>query len=184
MRNKILLVGASTGGPSLIKEILSSITNLSSTVIIVQHMKEEVLPFFIKDLSESTTVTVESTPLVTSFHTPSIIVCSESSVLKKNNSQFEIETDKVDQHYTPDINKLLNSFVPFSNEFDISVLIMTGIGRDGVDGAKNLKLKGAKVFAQDEKSSPVFGMPKAIFESGIVDEVKTFNEIKEYFRSL
>ena len=184
MKHKILLLGASTGGPSLIKDILSSITSLSSTIIIVQHMKEEVLPFFIKDLSESTNLTVKATPLITSFTNPSIIVCSESSVLKMNNSLFEIVTDKIDQNYTPDINKLLNSFVPFSNEFDISVLIMTGIGRDGVDGAKNLKLKGAKIFAQDEKSSPVFGMPKAIFESGIVDEVKTLDEIKEYVRSL
>ena len=61
---------------------------------------------------------------------------------------------------------------------------MTGIGRDGVDGAKNLKTKGAFIFAQDEKSSPVFGMPKAAIESGIVSEIKTLQEIKECFRGL
>jgi len=64
------------------------------------------------------------------------------------------------------------------------VLIMTGIGSDGVDGATNLKSKGAKVFAQDEKSSPVYGMPKAALERGIVDQVKTLDEMKECFRGL
>lgn len=184
MKHKILLLGASTGGPSQIKEILSQITSLSCTVIIIQHMKEEVLPLFIKDLKESTKVKVHTTPLKLTFSQPSIVVCSESSIINKDGNSFEIITDKVDQHYTPDINKLFNSFVNYADEFDISVIIMTGIGSDGVDGASKLKLKGAKIIAQDEKTSPVYGMPKAAFESGIVDVVKTFDEIKNYFRGL
>jgi len=184
LKKKVLLVGASTGGPSQIKELLSSISSLTCSIIIVQHMKEEVLPFFIKDLQDSLHVKVQTTPLTTSFDEPSIIVCSESSVLKKNFGTFQIVTDKDNQNYTPDINKIFNSFVAHASEFELKVLIMTGIGRDGVDGAKNLKNKGAKIFAQDEKSSPVFGMPKAAIESGIVDEVKSLEQIKECFRGL
>lgn len=184
MRKKILLVGASTGGPSQIKELLSHIESLSCTLVIAQHMREEVLPFFIKDIKESLKIKVHSTPLLVSFNEPSVIICSGSSVLQKRASSFEIVHDTNEQQYTPDINKLFNSFHNFANEFDLQVLIMTGIGRDGVDGAKNLKERGAKVFAQDEKSSPVYGMPKAAYESGIVDKIKTFDEIKECFRSL
>ena len=184
MKHKVLLVGASTGGPTQIKELLSSITSLSCTVVIVQHMREEVLPFFIKDLKDSLKVKVQTTPLVTLFNEPSIIVCSQSSVLNKKNGMYEIVTQKENQNYTPDINKLFNSFTNYANEFEIKVLIMTGIGRDGVEGAKNLKIKGATIIAQDEMSSPVYGMPKAAFESGIVDEVKTLSEIKECFKGL
>ncbi len=184
MTNKVLLIGASTGGPSQIKEILSQITNLSFTIIVVQHMKEEVLPFFIADLKESLKVKVQSSPLKLSLHEPSIVVCSQSCMLKKNYANYELENHPNGQQYTPDINMLFNSFVNYSSEFNIKVLIMTGIGRDGVDGAKNLKAKGATVFAQDEKSSPVFGMPKAAYDSGIVDEVKSLDEIKKYFRDL
>ncbi len=147
-------------------------------------MREEVLPFFIKDLKESLKVQVQTTPLSTLFDEPSIIVCSESSVLQKSFGVYSITTDKSNQNYTPDINKLFNSFANYTNDFDINVLIMTGIGSDGVDGATNLKSKGAKVFAQDEKSSPVYGMPKAALERGIVDEVKSLDEIKECFRGL
>lgn len=184
MRKKILFVGASTGGPSQIKELLNSIEKLSCTVIIIQHMTEEILPFFIKELKDSLPLNVQTTPLVTDFSIPSIIVCSKSSVIEKKDGMYMINTSLGGQVYTPDINKLLNSFSPYAKEFDLQVLIMTGIGRDGVDGAKNLKAKGAKIFAQDEHSSPVYGMPKAAFESGIVDKVKTFDEIRECFRNL
>ncbi len=184
MKTKILLVGASTGGPSQIKELLSSITSLSCTVIIVQHMREEVLPFFIKDLQDSLHVKVQTTPLSTSFNEPSIIVCSESSVLQKNYGTYKIVVDKTNQKYTPDINKLFNSFGPYASDFDLKVLIMTGIGSDGVDGASNLKIKGATIIAQDEKSCPVYGMPRVAVERGIVDEIKTLDEIKACFKGL
>lgn len=147
-------------------------------------MREEVLPFFIKDLQDSLDFKVQTTPLSTSFDEPSIIVCSESSVLQKSFGSFNISTSTQNQQYTPDINKLFNSFVSYANEFDIRVLIMTGIGRDGVDGAINLKKNGAKIIAQDEKSSPVYGMPKAAIESGIVDEIKSLDEIKQCFKGL
>lgn len=184
MKHKVLLVGASTGGPSQIKELLSCITSLSCTIIVAQHMREEVLPFFIKDLKESLSIKVEETPLKINFEEPSVIVCAGTSVLKKVALGYEIVHDAHQQHYTPDINKLLNSFVDFSKYFDLSVFIMTGIGSDGVDGAKNLKAYGAKIFAQDEKSSPVFGMPRVAIESGIVDDVKSLDSIKECFKGL
>jgi len=184
LKHKLLLVGASTGGPSQIKEILSSITSLSCTIIIAQHMREEVLPFFIKDLQESLHIKALSTPLLINLEEPSVIICAETSVLQKVASGYEIVHDSSHQHYTPDINILFNSFANFSSDLDVDVLIMTGIGSDGVDGAKSLKAHGAKVFAQDEKSSPVFGMPRVAIESGIVDDVKSLDDIKEYFKGL
>ncbi|MEA3522914.1 MAG: CheB methylesterase domain-containing protein [Campylobacterota bacterium] len=184
MKKKILLVGASTGGPSQIKEMLAQISSLSCTVIIVQHMREEVLPFFIKDLQESLHVKVQTTPLCTNFNEPSIIVCAQSSVIRKNSRNYEIISDTKEQKYTPDINKFFNSFALLSADFDLHVLIMTGIGSDGVQGAQNLKMEGAKIIAQDEKSCPVYGMPRVAVESGIVDEIKTLDEIKACFRSL
>lgn len=184
MKHKVLLVGASTGGPAQIKDMLSSITSLSCTIIVAQHMKEEVLPFFINDLKESLSINVHSTPLRINLEEPSVIICAGSCVVQKIASGYEIIHDAIDQQYTPDINKLLNSFTSFSSDFDVRVLIMTGIGSDGVDGAKALKANGATVFAQDEKSSPVFGMPRVAIESGIVDDIKSLDEIKEYFKGL
>jgi len=184
LKHKVLLVGASTGGPSQIKELLSYIKNLSITIVIAQHMEEEILPYFTKDLQESLSMKILTTPLNINFSVPSVIICSQSSIIIKENSTYKIVSDKIAQEYTPDINKLFNSFIPYAHKFNLEVIIMTGIGRDGIDGAKNLKNKGAKIFAQDKASSPVYGMPKAAFESGIVDSVKSLNELKTYFENL
>jgi len=184
VKQKVVLLGASTGGPSQIKEILKEIENLSSIIIVVQHMKEEVLPFFIKDINNNCSFNVQRTPLIFPINKPSIIICTHSSIIEKKENFFTIKTDIANQHYTPDINQLFHSFAQYAEQFDTDVIIMTGIGSDGVDGASALKKSGAKVYAQDEESSPVYGMPKAAYERGIVNEVKSLSEIKAYFRSL
>ena len=177
MKPKIAFIGASTGGPTLIKELVLKLKSLSYTIVIAQHMKEEVIPFFIEDLKESASIKVISTPITVTLNEAEVIVCSKSSKIIKDGHLFRFKTDTTNQIYTPDINQLLNSFVPYASEFDIKVIILTGIGRDGVDGAKNLKDYSCKVIAQDENSSPVYGMPKYAYETGIADEVKSFQEI-------
>jgi len=184
LKQRVILLGASTGGPSQIKELLKEIKNLSSTIIINQHMKEEVLPFFIKDIHSSCNFEVLATPLKFSMKTPCVIICSHSSTIEKEGEDYIIKTETEKQYYTPDINQFFNSFSNYSHLFNTEVLIMTGIGNDGIEGASLLKKLGAKVYAQDEKSSPVYGMPKAVLERNIVDQVMSFDALKSYFKSL
>jgi len=184
LKQKVVLVGASTGGPSLIKKLICQIENLSSIIIINQHMKEEVLPFFIKDIQSSCKFNVQTTPLSFSMNRPSIIICSQSSIVEKKGTEFFIQTEIARQQYTPDINQFFNSFAKYVDSFETEVVMMTGIGRDGVLGAAKLKKLGAKIYAQDKKSSPVYGMPKAAFEEGIVDEVLSLDSLESYFRRL
>lgn len=183
MKHKLVIIGASTGGPSLIKELLQSLKNLSFTLIIAQHMKEEVLPFFIEELQASSPhLNILSTPCSLDFCQPSVIICAHSCVFTQTLNSLTLQTDTTHQNFTPDINKLLLSFKPFATSFDTTVIIMTGMGSDGVLGAKELKSCGAQVFAQDKQSSPLYGMPKAAYESGIVDAVLSFTEIKKHLR--
>ena len=184
MKKKVILLGASTGGPSQIKEMLSAIKTLPCSIVIAQHMQEDILPFFIKDLQENLPYKVHSTPADFLFEEPSIIICSGSSVLKKSAKHYNIVADSQGQIYTPDINKLFNSFVPYAHDFDINIIIMTGIGEDGVAGAVALKKLGAKVIAEHEKSCPVYGMPRVAVEKNIVDEIKTIKELVESFKEL
>jgi two-component system chemotaxis response regulator CheB len=184
LKHKVVLLGASTGGPSQIKELLKEIEELSCTIIINQHMKEEVLPFFIKDIYNSCKFKVETTPNTFSMNYPSIIICSHSSIIEKSGDLFVIKTETKNQQYTPDINQFFNSFTKYVNFFDIDVIIMTGIGSDGVLGAVALKNLGANIYAEDEKSSPVYGMPKAVYERGVVTKVMSFDLLKAYFKNL
>jgi two-component system chemotaxis response regulator CheB len=63
---------------------------------------------------------------------------------------------------------------------DILSVILTGMGSDGSAGARLLKAKGATIWAQDEKSSVVYGMPKAVAESGICDRVISLENIAQH----
>ena len=147
MKKKIVLLGASTGGPSLIKEILASLQTLHSTFIIAQHMKEDVLPFFIKELQASFHhLQITATPCKIDFSTPSIIVCAKSSIFVQECSNLFLKIQEDGQKFTPDINKLFLSFVPYAKEFDASVIIMTGMGHDGVEGARELKEQGVHII--------------------------------------
>ena len=183
MKKRIVIIGASTGGPSLIKEILQSLKTLSYTIVIAQHMREEVLPFFISDLKSSCShLNIVSTPHSLDFSKPSVAICAHSSIFKKTKDSICLQTSSEGQNFTPDINNLLFSLKPLAHLFDAAVIIMTGMGRDGVLGAKELKSSGVKIFSQDENSSPLYGMPKAAYESGIVDKVMSFAEIKNYLK--
>ena len=184
MKPKIVFIGASTGGPALIKELLSSLTSLSYTLIIAQHMREEILPSFVKELDSTTKVDVVSTPCALNFYTPSVVICSSSVVLVKNAANYSLKQESTHQNFTPDIDKLLHSFAPYAENFEIEVIIMTGMGSDGVVGAKLLKTYGAKIIAQDKKSSPLYGMPRAAKESGVAEYIYSFEEIKSYLGGL
>lgn len=184
MRPKVVLIGASTGGPALIKELLLSLPSLSHTIIIAQHMKEEVLPFFIKELQGTIKLPILSTPTALNFYKPSIVICASSVVLTKDGMGYFLKKESTKQNFTPDINKLLYSFSPYVESFDMEVLIMTGMGSDGVEGARLLKQQGAKVLAQDEKSSPLYGMPRVAKESGVAETIYSFAEIKSYLGAI
>jgi len=177
---KIIIIGASTGGPVQIKEILSQIQTLNAIIIVAQHMKEDVLPFFIKDIKESVPFDVFSTPTPIDFTKPAIIVCAATSIFKNNS----LLIDRDGQNYTPDIDKLLYSFEMYANRYEIEIFILTGIGADGVAGAASLKNHGAKVYVADEQSSAVYGMPRIAMERGIADKSLSLEAMKAYFRNI
>lgn len=181
IKKKILFLGLSTGGPSHIKKLLSSFVKLNSTIIIAQHMKENVLPFFLKDLKESYPYEISGTPSHIQTNSPKVVLCTHTSkILIEEINSIKIVTSKDKSYYTPDINTLFLSATKLCNEYDVCAILLTGIGFDGTDGLKALKEHGAYTIAESEKSAPVFGMPRSAIESDAVQSVKSLDEIIEY----
>ena len=75
------------------------------------------------------------------------------------------------------MNVLFDSVAQFKN--DLVSVIMTGMGSDGCEGMKKIKAAGGYSIAQDESSCVVYGMPKAVVEAGLADEVRPLNQIAE-----
>ena len=89
--------------------------------------------------------------------------------------------DKMNNH-KPSISILFNSIAQEVG-MDAIAFILTGMGNDGVDGIKNIKDKGGKTYAQDEKSCVVYGMPKEAIKIGAIDRQIKPNVIPSYITS-
>jgi len=158
---KIVLIGASTGGPGQIKKIIKALPNLHNTSIIVaQHMVEGFLDSFRNNLQDITHNKILLANNKNQFKNATIYICEGETQLKQNASQLSF-SQKVSQinSYNPNINLLFNSFIPLSKDIEILCIILTGIGDDGVDACRSLSTNGARCITESANSAIVDGMP-------------------------
>ena len=157
---KIVLIGASTGGPGQIKKIIASLPPLEHTsVIIAQHMAEGFLESFVSTLSQNNINKVEITHNNKNLLANTIYVCEKSMVVQKDISNFifKEQEHKVDS-FNPDINRIFNSFVSLK-ELEILSVILTGIGDDGIEACTKLNNNGARCITETAQSAIIDGMP-------------------------
>ena len=98
--------------------------------------------------------------------------------LRRNGVNIVIAISEMpkDKLHRPSVDVLFESAEKVYGKNVLSV-VMTGMGHDGLEGVKKLKAIGAHCIAQDEASSVVYGMPKAIVENGLADTVASLEEI-------
>jgi len=158
---KIVLIGASTGGPGQIQKIINSIPKLhNATVIIAQHMVDGFIESFanqLKDSSHNPLSVIRDKQILQNSH---IYLCEGQTQIKKDGFTLQFSYKSVTNNsFNPDINQLFNSFVPLCKEIKILSVILTGIGDDGVSACKELSLNGASCVTESKKSAIVDGMP-------------------------
>ncbi len=160
--SKIVLIGASTGGPGQIEKIIKELPVLNSTsIIIAQHMSVGFMHSFSRQLqpySENAVLVAKDKDYL---EIEKIYTCCGDIKLEKNNQGiFFIKKELTDKtSFNPDINKVFNSFVNISGNIEILCVILTGIGRDGVEACQALSLKGFTTITESEDSAIVDGMP-------------------------
>jgi len=167
MKKKLILIGASTGGPGHLEKILSSLEdNYPYIIIIAQHMNELFIPSLVKRFKE-----IVSTPVYIGqehkvIKAPCIIFTqADITELTCNSSgDLMLYKHKEETPYLPSINTLFTSASTLASKFDILAILLTGIGDDGAKGLLTLKNTGAKTLAENEESAIVYGMPKVARE--------------------
>jgi len=158
---KIVLIGASTGGPGQIQKIVNSLGKLQdTTVIIAQHMVDGFLDSFTSRVQNSSCNNVSLVKDNQACQKANIYICEGETKLFKSNLNLLFTQKKSSLNtYNPNINILFNSFVPFCKDIEILSVILTGIGDDGVEACKNLSINGARCITESEDSAIVDGMP-------------------------
>lgn len=178
--HKIVAIGASTGGTQALQSVLSAMPANAPGTLIVQHMPELFTRSFAERLNTLCVMEVkeaEDGDTVLPGHAY-IAPGNYHMLLRRSGAIYELEVKQgplVSQH-RPSVDVLFRSVARYAGKNAVGV-IMTGMGRDGAQGLKEMKDNGALTIGQDEASSVVYGMPKEAALLGAVDHVTSLKDI-------
>jgi len=178
---KIIVIGASTGGPSSIRSILSNIPHgLDISILISQHMPPGFTEAFAERLNRYTSYAVKEAERGDKIYSGNVYVAPGGHhmlVRKRDDIPFiDIVSKYENDKYTPSIDALLKSSAVVFGK-DTIAIILTGMGSDGFEGAISVKENQGTVIAESKESAVVYGMPKEITEKGIADMVLPLHQI-------
>lgn len=185
----MICIGSSTGGPDTLKNIFKHFKeNINIPILVVQHMPPVFTAQLAKALDQITPMNVveaQDGDLIKAG-TCYIAPGDFHMVMEVENGQNIIrlkQTEKV-CYVRPAVDVMLDS-VAKNFQGKVATFILTGMGNDGANGCKNMKMmRKGPVIIQDEKSCVVFGMPKAVYELGIYDEILSMDEIPNLINQL
>lgn len=180
--NKVLAIGASTGGTEAIKDVLTKFPVDSPGTVIVQHMPEKFTTSFAKRLDELCAMKVVEAQGGETVQ-PGIALLAPGNkhmVLRRSGARYwvEVKDGPLVFHQRPAVEVLFNSVAKYAGKNAIGV-ILTGMGADGAAGLLNMRNAGAQTIAQDEESCVVFGMPKEAIKKGGAEYVLPLEKISE-----
>lgn len=180
--NKVVAIGASTGGTEALREVLSRMPVNSPGIVVVQHMPETFTRAFADRLNTLSTISVKEASDGDSVIPGSCLIApgNRHMLLRRSGARYyvEIKDGPLMCRHRPSVEALFNSVAKTAGKNSIGV-IMTGMGSDGAQGMLAMKQAGASTIAQDEDSCVVFGMPKEAIKTGGVDKVVPLGRIPE-----
>lgn len=177
---KVVVVGASTGGTEALREFLEAMPADCPGIVIVQHMPEKFTARFAERLDLLCRITVkEAAPGDTVIRGRALIAPGNRHLmLKRSGARYyvEINDGPLVSRHRPSVDVLFRSAARFGGRNVVGV-ILTGMGDDGAAGMLEMKQAGAANLAQDEESCIVFGMPAEAIKLGGVDRVLPLSRI-------
>jgi two-component system chemotaxis response regulator CheB len=180
--DKVIAVGASTGGTEALREFLIGMPQDCPGIVIVQHMPENFTRMFAERLNGLCQINVKEAE----HNDPIMPGCAYIAPggkhlwVKRDEGQLlcKLSTEPPMNLHRPSVDFLFLSCAKFLGADSIGV-IMTGMGKDGAKGMLEMKNKGAWNIAQDEASSVIFGMPREAIELDAVHDVAPLNKLRE-----
>lgn len=177
----VVAIGVSTGGPPVVQKILSSLPeDFPAGILIAQHMPAAFTGPFAQRLDGVSKIKVKEAENGDVFKPGHAYVApgGKHIILDQKISRINIVvTDQpADALYKPSANVLISSVAEAVGRRALGV-ILTGMGSDGCEGIRDLKNKGGKALAQSDNTCVVYGMPKAIVDENLADEVVDLDDL-------
>lgn len=178
---KLIILGASTGGPEAIRQVLEPLPASSPAILIAQHMPPRFTGSFAQRLDRICQVSVKEADTDGERVLPGHVYIAPGDrhlKLGRSGANYVVKLDDgepVNRH-KPSVDVLFHSAAEQAGRNCIGVLL-TGMGKDGAVGLKVMRDSGASTIAQDEESSLVFGMPREAIALGGASEVVALNDV-------
>jgi two-component system chemotaxis response regulator CheB len=171
---KVVAVGASTGGTEALRTFLEAMPADAPGIVIVQHMPEHFTRSFAARLDGLCRISVKEAENNDTVIRGRALIApgNRHALLKRSGARYfvEIKDGPLVSRHRPSVDVLFRSAARYAGKNAVGV-IMTGMGDDGARGLLEMKEAGALTIAQDERSCVVYGMPKEAVKLGAVDRV-------------
>ncbi len=178
---RLVVIGTSTGGPAALQQVLTRLpADFPLPLLLIQHMPGTFTKAFAERLDHLCAIGVREAADgdVLTPGTALLAPGGQQMVVERANGRavVRIQASPPGQHYKPSVD---TTFASAAKAFPGAVLavVLTGMGADGREGTRLLKTGGSTVWAQDEASCVVYGMPAAVVEAGLADRVLPLAEI-------
>ena len=177
----ILLIAASTGGPTALQHILPHIkANVGLPILLVQHMPAHFTKSFAERLDRLSQIQVREAQ-------ESELLQPGTALLAPGGLQMRLRTHAGEHRIALSAKQIGDTYSPsaditFSSVAEqfrgrVLAIVLTGMGEDGRYGAQHLKRQSAEIWAQDEASCVIYGMPKAVADAGLADKIIGLDQI-------
>ncbi len=177
---KVVVIGASTGGTEALKTVLEALPADTPGIVIVQHMPELFTRAFAARLDGLCNITVKEAETNDTVIRGRALIApgNHHMLLKRSGARYfvEIKDGPLVCRHRPSVDVLFRSAARYAGQNAVGV-ILTGMGDDGARGMLEMKQAGALTFAQDEATCVVFGMPKEAIKLNGVDKVLPLTSI-------
>jgi two-component system chemotaxis response regulator CheB len=181
-RMGVFAIGTSTGGPKALQEILPNLPkDFPVPIVIAQHMPANFTGPFAERLNQLSKIRVKEAKEGDKLEPGLALIAPGATNMRVKRTgaidvQITISSSKEEFIYCPSVDALFTSLVEAFPGRSLG-LILTGMGNDGLVGSKALKADGGRIFAQDEETCIVYGMPKAVVDANLADKVLSLEQI-------
>lgn len=183
---KIILIGASTGGTELISLILKNLRTDLPGIMIVQHMPGEFTGAFANRLNNESKLNVKEAEQGDVIQRGFVYIANGFNHLQliKENGLFKckLEMNTLVNRHRPSVDVLFHSASKYPGK-DITAILLTGMGSDGAKGMLELYETGAMTFAQNEQSSVIYGMPREAIKLNAAKMTGTPEELIQWLNN-
>ncbi|MCP5455199.1 MAG: chemotaxis response regulator protein-glutamate methylesterase [Thermotogae bacterium] len=181
--DKIIAIGASTGGTEALRFILKRLPSDMPPIIITQHMPQYFTKSFSESLNRESKLEVKEAENMELLRPGKALIAPGNFhlVLNRDGARYfvNVKDGPAVFHQRPSVEVMFYSVAKHAGKNALGV-ILTGMGKDGAEGLLKMKEAGAHTLAQDEKSCVVFGMPREAINLGGVDKIISLEKIPEY----